>query len=974
MTTELSTLFAVALAYLATLFLVAYATERGWLPAGLARHPATQALSLGVYATTWTYYGSVGFAASQGFLFLTIYLGVTLAMFLWPVLLAPILRLSRECQLQSLADLFEFRFTSRYTGLLVTVFMLLGVLPYLSLQIRAVTASVEVLTQGAAPTGSPLLAATFCLLATLFAVLFGARQSKPREHHEGLLVAIAFESLVKLVALLAVGALALFGVFGGGVGLQRWLAAHPQALAHMYAPVGGSAWTTLLLLSFSAAFLLPRQFHMLFTENRGSDLRTAAWLFPLLLLLLNLPIPVLLWAGQAAHLALPPDYYLLGLTTEQGQRWLQLLAFIGGISAASAMVIVESLALASMCLNHLVLPLWLRRTRRAERDLYLQLRRWRRALIAAVIATGYVAYLVMRQNQGLAQMGLISFVAVAQFLPGMVALLTWPRATRVGFIAGICGGMAVWFVTLAWPLLASGEPGLGLTVPAQAARWPFLTFWSLAINGALLVAGSLLTRPRPREILADQAIRHDAALLRERGRTLSPAQMEQRLASALGAGNARRELLRALADCGLPQGESRPHALLRLEARLEHNLSGLLGPHLARRVLGPRTPAGRLLEDQLEREGGRLTGLAAELDHLRRLHRRMLHELPIGACSIAGDGSVRLWNQRLTTLSGLSEDGVLGRRVEDLPPPWADLLASFLSVADTHLYRVELALTGGRRWLNLHKEAIGFEPGDAGSVVLLEDLTEQRLLEAELAHSERLASIGSFAAGVAHEIGNPLTGISSLAQNLKLDAHSPDLRAGIDEILQQSRRIQQIVGTLLTFSHGGERPAPTPQRFALADCVAEAVRLARLAGAGNRLHFAVDVPAEVEIVAERPRLLQVLVNLLTNAADASPPGATVEIQARRDGDGVRLTVTDHGCGIPETLRERVFEPFFTTKAPGRGTGLGLPLVYRIVRDHGGDVWLDSTPGRGTRVSLRLPLNPPAVNEPSPASTVYSPLS
>ncbi|MDE2148566.1 MAG: histidine kinase [Gammaproteobacteria bacterium] len=955
MTIELGVLFGVALAYLGLLFVVAYVTERGGWPARLARHPAVLALSLGVYATTWTYYGSVGFADRQGFLFLTIYLGVTLSFLAAPLLLSPLLRLVRDYQLQSLADLLAFRYVSRYTGPLVTLLTLLGILPYMALQIRAVTSSMEVLTQQHAPATSPLLAAVFCAQVTLFAVLFGARHLQPRAKHDGLVMAIAFESIVKLMALLTASAFALVGVFGGFGGLEHWLSVHPQALAAMYAPVGGSAWNTLLLLSASAAFLLPRCFHMLFVENvsRGG-LRTASWLYPLFLLLLNLPIPLILWAGRSAGVTTPPDYFLLALAQRYGGDALTLLVFIGGISAASAMLIVESLALSGMCLNHLLLPLWLHRRRRSDGDLYHKLRRWRRWLLLAVISVGYLTYLVSGQSQGLVQMGLISFVAVAQFLPGVIALLTWPRATGAGFLAGASGGMAVWFFTLMLPLLGGHPDLLHRLVPAGASPWPLPTFWSLAINVALLVTVSLATRPQPRELLADQVIRLHARLLRERPQAPTLAQLSRRLTAALGPANGARELDQALRDCGLPPGETHPHALLRLEARLERNLSGLLGPHLARSLLGIHTATGRLIEDQFEREPRRLTGLAGELDHLRRLHRQMLRTLPIGACSIAGGGRVRLWNQRLALLSGVREEAALGRRIDELPAPWADLLDGFLAVSDAHLYRIELALPDGVRWLNLHKEAVSFDPGDGGDVVLIEDLTEQRLLEAELAHTERLASIGTLAAGVAHEIGNPLTGISSLAQNLKLEAETEELRQALDEILNQSRRIQEIVSALLSFSHSGGGRQAQVQRFDLAACVRDAVRLARLAASGSGLQFVAEMPDTLDVFAERSRILQVLVNLLTNAADASAARATIDVRAQAADDGVTLIVEDRGCGIPEHLRERVFEPFFTTKSPGSGTGLGLPLVYSIVRDHGGRVRLESAPGSGTRVEIWLP--------------------
>ncbi|OQX42247.1 MAG: histidine kinase, partial [Candidatus Sedimenticola endophacoides] len=351
---ELEVLFGASLLYLMILFFVAYVTDSGLLPGNWVSKPVVYVLSLGVYATSWSYYGSVGFAERQGYQFLTVYLGVTIAFLLTPVLLRPLLRLCRDYQLTSLADLFAFRYRSQLAGALVTLFMLLGSLPYIALQIRAVTTSIQVLTNEDAP---QILALGFCAMLTLFSILFGARHISPREKHHGLVAAIAFESLVKVVALLAVGLFAVFGIFSGPSELGNWLAEHPEATRSLYQPVREGPWGTLIFLSFCAAFLLPRQFHMIFTENNSfKSLDTASWAFPLFLLLLNLAIPPILWAGSQLQLDIDADYYVLGITLLQGPEWLPALAFIGGFSAASAMVIVSTLALSHMCLNHLLIP------------------------------------------------------------------------------------------------------------------------------------------------------------------------------------------------------------------------------------------------------------------------------------------------------------------------------------------------------------------------------------------------------------------------------------------------------------------------------------------------------------------------------------------------------------------------------------------------------------------------------------------
>ncbi|OGT90794.1 MAG: histidine kinase [Gammaproteobacteria bacterium RIFOXYD12_FULL_61_37] len=982
MSFELWQLFLAAVAYLLLLFFIAYAAERGWLPQRLARHPLTYSLSLGVYATSWSYYGSVGFAQAQGFNFLTIYLGVTLSFLLAPVLLQPILRLTREYQLASLADLFAFRYQSQLAGVLVTLFMLAGILPYLALQVRAVTESVQVLTHEKTP--QPFLALAFCLTLILFAVLFGARHSSAREKHEGLVVAIAFESLVKLAALLAVGLFVLFGVFEGFGGLGLWLDAHPKALDALYRPVREGPWPTLLLLAFAAAFLLPRQFHMTFTENiEPRTLSIAAWGFPLFLLLLNLSIPPILWAGEHLRLGVSPDYYVLGVTLTGSSGLLPVLTFLGGVSAASAMMIVETLALASMCMNHLVLPASFPPRLSSETDIYRWLLWGRRLLIAVIILAGYAFYLLLEHNQGLVQLGLISFVAVAQFLPGVAGLLFWRRATRDGFIAGLLAGGFVWWVLLVLPLLErSGMlPGLlqGLAAlgHGEGEPWSRATFVSLAVNGILFAVVSLLTRPSEAEREAARACCRDILTL-PAGVPLaeSPAQFKEQLTQVIGAEMAEREVGQALSDLGLSHQEQRLGELSQLRERIERNLSGLMGPLLARMIVNERllmdsstrsavAASLRFVEQRLEESRSQLRGQAAELDNLRRYHRQVLLDLPLGVCAVGPDLEVISWNQAMTALSGLEDYETFGRHLKELPEPWSGLLRGFLRTKDRHMHKVKVNSEGRTRMFNLHKASVesyaGFPGEGAGptptsdTVILIEDLTDLHLLESELTHSERLASLGRLAAGVAHEIGNPITGIACLAQNVLSERDDPGfVRESAEQILEQTRRVSNIVHSLVSFSHGGSTEDRSPEPFDLRRCVEDAVRLMRLSHAGKQIEFLNLCDEGLTLQGNAQRMGQVFVNLISNACDASRPGQQVTIEARRDGDLIEASVTDQGRGIPEELQERVFEPFFTTKQPGEGTGLGLPMVYNIVGEHGGTLSLRSQPGLGTRVILRLP--------------------
>jgi signal transduction histidine kinase len=312
-------------------------------------------------------------------------------------------------------------------------------------------------------------------------------------------------------------------------------------------------------------------------------------------------------------------------------------------------------------------------------------------------------------------------------------------------------------------------------------------------------------------------------------------------------------------------------------------------------------------------------------------------------------------------MTGLRARDAVGVPLHRLPPPWGHLLTGFASTTDEHIHHLEVDHENSKRWFNLHKAAIpGPVPVDhpveearTSQVMLMEDLTNLETLEAELAHSERLASIGRLAAGVAHEIGNPVTGIASLAQNLRHEEEPEVVRESIEEILQQTRRITAIVKTLMNFSRSGGIGTDI-RRFTIHEVADEAIRLVQLTHHGRQISCYNDCPASLALEGDRQGLSQVLVNLLTNACDASPAGGEVRLSADEQGDLVVIEVVDMGEGIPEENQAYIFEPFFTTKPPGEGTGLGLAMTYKIIADHQGAISVTSQPGEGTRVTIELP--------------------
>ncbi len=980
MTFEIWQLFLAGVSYLGLLFLVAFAVEKRWIPEKLVRHPLTYTLSLGVYATSWSYYGSVGFAQTQGFNFITIYLGVTLAFALTPVLLQPILRLTREYQLSSLADLFAFRYHSQLAGVLVTLFMITGSLPYIALQIRAVTGSLTAMSQENTP---GTIALGFCVTIALFAILFGARHISPREKHEGLVSAIAFESLIKLLALIMVGLFAVFGVFDGFDGLSKWLAENPEALNKLQQPVREGPWTTLLLLSFAAAFLLPRQFHMIFVENNNEQsLKFASWAFPLFLLLLNIAIPPILWAGMALDLNMPADLYVLGITLNGESPVMPMITFIGGISAASAMIIVTTLALAAMCMNHLVLPASFPPALTPETNIYRWLLWGRRILIIFIISAGYAFYLLLETNQSLVQIGLISFIAVAQFLPGIVGLLYWRRATRSGFIAGLLGGGTIWAMTQLLPLLENAgilSSELSLT-STTLDPLTFSTLLSLGINSILFVLVSLKTiHSKEEHEAAEACCRYNIQPPEGIPYATSIQQFEEQLAKITGVEMANHEVNRALADLGLTHTQLKPADLTRVRTRISRNLSGLVGPMLARMIVEERLQMDssartaiadtvRFVEQQLAESRTQLRGVAGELDRLRRYHRQVLEDLPMGVCTVGPDGTIINWNRVMTQMTTLSKIQAVGQEISQLPEPWSGLLHGFLKSEESQLRKLHLKHQGEQRVFNLQRAAID-DPGsktegeDHGTVVLMEDLTELHLLEDELAHSERLASIGRLAAGVAHEIGNPVTGISCLAQEILQENDLDDFyRENIKQILTQTERITNIVSSLVSFSHSGNSIDSTPVSLPINHIVEEAQRLISLSRGGKAIKFINRTLDEHFVLGEQQRLIQVFVNLFSNACDASSPGDEVIIESYEEDNMIRIAVSDEGVGINRNDRSRIFDPFFTTKVAGKGTGLGLPMVYNIIQEHSGTITFESEPDAGTTFIIRLQKTHPPTND------------
>lgn len=966
MSGELIGVLLLGLGYLALLFGCGMAVERGWVPVRVTRHPLVYTLALGVYASAWAIYGSVELAAKAGLGYLAYYLGAAGAFLLAPVLLVPVQRITRTYQLSSLADLFAFRFRSRWVGSMVTLLSLLAVLPLLGIQVQTLSDAVHLLTGSQYSAAVALL---FCAVIAGCAVLFGVRHNH-RNRHDTLLSVIAFESIMKLVAMLGLGAIALWWVFNGPQDLQQWLDGPGFATQAATPKFDAAQWRTLLLLFFAAAFLMPHLFQITFAESLSRHtLLQASWTLPLFLLLMALPVPLILWAAQSTNDSVPMAAYAAYVMTQHW--WVGALAFIGGLAAASGTMMMIALSLSGMVLNHVVL---VARPPEARSDLYGWLLWLRRGLVVAVIAGGWLFAEGVGRYHSLTSLGLAAFVGMAQCLPGMLALLYWPGANRNGMVAGLIGGIAIWLWGLWLPLLFNTPvPALPFAAMMSdgAPPWYNTTLVSLAVNIVLLIVISLFTRTSEGERSAAEACSVDAVIRSKRLplEAATAGDFTAHLAQALGDEAARREVDRALKALNFTLQERRPYALRRLRDRIQANLSGLMGPSVARDIVdrylpyrhddAPVTDDIHFVESRLEAYRSRLTGLARELDGLRRHHRQTLAYLPVGLCVLGDDDELVMWNQALSQLSGITGESVIGSHRDSLPAPWPILLGSVLSAAHTPLYKQAVTLHGKDYFLTLHKAVLSGHDSRGGSVILVEDHSEMKWLEDELVHAARLASIGQLAAGVAHEIGNPITGISSLAQNLRYDTENPALLETADQIQQLTQRVTKIVNSLVGFAHGGRQTLPRPNAPAALKTISEdALHLIHLARSGEDVTFTNSCPTDIVVRGDEQRLTQVMVNLLSNARDACDAQGSIHITAGRQADFAWWQVTDNGQGIAPSVRNHLFEPFTTTKPPGEGTGLGLSLAYQIINEHQGKIEVASPPPgqpSGTAITLWLPL-------------------
>ncbi len=969
------------LGYLSILFIIAYIAEmRERAGKSIVSNPYVYSLSLAVYCTSWTFYGSVGKAATSGFSFLTIYLGPTLMAALWMVLLKKIIRIAKENRITTIADFIGSRYgNSLFLSALVTVVAVIGITPYLGLQIKAIMRTLAILsgqTQGMAAGGWYI-----AFILGIFAIMFGARRLDSSERHEGLIFAIAFESIIKLIAFLVVGFYVSYYLFGGvGDIFEKIKGSAYGDLLYLGGgtQVSYTEWFSLLFLSMMAIMFLPRQFHVAVVEN--SDMRhlsKAIWLFPLYLLIINIFVmPVafggLLLGGKQAD----ADMFMLTIPMGQGNSAIALLTFIGGFAAATGMIIVESLALSTMIMNTLVMPAIYRFHEMTHFPTFIL--NTKRVVILGCVFLGYIFAVSIGEFYSLVDIGLKSFEAVTIFAPSIILGIYWKRGNRIGAIAGIAAGFVIWFYTLFMPaLLKAGiiDPQGLLAMMLNSSllnpnelfglrgldRWSHSLFWGLFFNLFFYVGLSILTKQSPEEERQALIFVESYAPQALPGRAdYTLQEIEAVLEQYLGRREAAEIVDGFLFRNQIQRENLSPLDLSRLRDEVMRILSGSLGSAIATIIL----------EDKLlitEKERGDLSLSIKQMTATLRLSRQELQEAnrslaylkefseniiesaPAGIVTIDAAKRVTYWNREMEAITFITKADAANRRITTLLP-WISI-----NTFEKSEKREVTLQTPAQQYFKI--DINPFTDPSGGFVVIFEDITEKRKMEEQLLQALKLASIGKLTAGISHEIGNPLASISSLVQELRAipsESHSDAVffSDSLYTINSHIERIARIVRSLGDFAR-----ISTKEKVlcSISEILDRTLNLVRYDNRFKGIDLSLDI-GETPLMKVNPdQIQQVLMNLIINSLDAMTEGGSLLLQLKAEKKGVVIVIRDSGHGIDEMVMEKIFDPFFSTKPLGRGTGLGLSICYGIIREHSGTISVKSKKREGTTFTISLPI-------------------
>ncbi len=1021
-----------ALGYIGLLFLVASYGDRMRGSERGRRSRLIYPLSLAIYCTSWTFFGSVGLATHSGFDFLAIYVGPILVIGLATPLIIRVVRLAKGQNITSIADFIAARYgKNQAVAATVAVIAIAGSIPYIALQLKAVSSSLAtILAQVETSTGAmPAIPGDIALFVALsmaaFTVLFGTRHIDATEHQDGLILAVAAESLVKLVAFLAVGIFVTFVVFNGPAALFAQALERPDVAQALTNTQSAGAFVTMTLLSACAIILLPRQFHVAVVENDNeTEIRRAAWLFPLYLVLINLFVMPIALAGLLTFApgAVDSDMYVLALPLAAGSQFFALIAFIGGLSAATAMVIVESVALAIMISNDLVVPMLAKRRypfigRLDNIGAFLL---WVRRF--AIFAILILAYLYHR-SAGFAQLasiGLLSFAAIAQLAPAFFGGLFWQRATARGAVAGLIAGFLAWGYTLLLPsfaeaglvgggILANGPWGLAWLRP-QALFGLDLSpivhgvVFSLGLNVLAYVVFSLARAPSAIErlqadIFVPSRLTQAKPSFRLWRSTITVGELTNAVARYLGEERTRSSFASFAASRRISL-EPKRESNFELLQYAEHLLASAVGAASSRLVLSlllrkrmmSNKEALKLLDDASAAIHYNREILQTALDHVRQ-----------GIAVFNEDMTLLCWNRQFGEILDLPEevvrvgvtlDGILRFNAEKgaFGPGEADALvreraAGYAPSGEPFLERfpgrglvIEVRanrMPGGGFVTTLTDITPSVEAAEA--LERANDELERRVrertaelerLNAELVEAKAIAENANisktrFLAAASHDLLQPLNAARLYATSMvEQESSGEDIRlAGkVDASLEA---VEEILGALLDISRldaGALHPEITV--FRIGDLFRHLeVEFAPLAREkGLELSFA---PCSLAVRSDRRLLQRLLQNLVSNAIKYTERGRVL-VGCRRHESSLRIDVYDTGIGIAEDSQRAIFEEFRRLDrgaSVARGLGLGLSIVERIARVLDHPITLRSTVGRGSRFSIEAPVAPaPPVEE------------
>jgi Na+/proline symporter/CheY-like chemotaxis protein len=1033
--------------YLCILFAVAHWGDNSFKKLSNKRiRSFIYALALAVYCTSWTFFGSVGLATRSGLDFLTIYIGPILVVGLGYTFVTRVVKIAKAQNSTSIADFIAARYgKSERVAAIVTLIAVIGCVPYIALQLKAVSVSLKTFimvsdgSHAAASTPFGDIALLVACVLAAFAVAFGTRNADATEHHDGLVMAISLESLVKLVSFMAIGLYVVIWMRGGLVN-----AIVPTELSQLITTLLGRTSSptnlmTLTILAGCAALMLPRQFHMSVVENKSlDDVRSAAWQFPLYLVLINLFVLPIALAGIAfLPQGVDRDMTVLLLPLQEQAGWMALIAFIGGFSAATAMVIVELVALAIMISNHWVMPVILRRRGFNTPD-YRPIRyadlsglvlMVRRIAIAVVVAFAYL-YSQASGNAALASMGLLAFAAIAQIAPSMIGAMFWKQGTALGAGSALMAGFAVWVYTLLLPsivpasqIVLEGPFDIAWLRPtalfgSEMSPLTHGVFWSLLINLSAYVVFSLARRPSDLEkVQADAFVGTDDGMMPSSFRLwrtpVTVEEVQSTVARYLGEDRTSRAFLayaeeHAVALNGRVDADA---GILRFAEHLLASAIGAASSRLALSLLLTRRNVSTKAALQL------LDDASAAIQHNRDLLQHALDHARQGITVLDRDLKILCWNHAFIDLYDLPpgmmkygvglDDVVRFNAQRGLYGPGAidELVTARLYSLSHRTEPVRLKLHPSQRWIEIRSnhlpdgglvttytdvsDAVVSEEARQRANEILEKRVEERteeltalndaLAKAKADAEEANASKTRFLAAASHDILQPLNAARLYAASLvERDKNAGDsvLADNVDASLDA---VEEILNALLEISRldtNSLKPDWTVIR--LDDIFKQLQRDFGPVAAKKGLKL-IFVPTSLAVRSDKRMLKRMVQNLVSNAIKYTVSGKILVGVRRRNGR-VKLEVWDTGQGVPASQHKLIFQEFQRLDQGAKiapGLGLGLSIVERIGRVLGHTLQLESQVGKGSLFSIEIsgaPSIPEIKTEIDALPQVYQPLS